>query len=87
VGYQIIQQPNEKWAVFSSVSDTIVRINASEQGVIDWFAKAAKDESVERTTKTINDIKAGGKPYHQFTKTWKEALAIHMRTQGKVAFD
>ena len=37
MGKQIVKQPNDEYAVWDSISDSFLLINASRQGVLEFF--------------------------------------------------
>ena len=82
MGQQIILQPNGKFAVWSSVVDDFVLYDAMPAEILDmWVAIYRRD--MERTiARTVIQLRAGEKPYYQFTKTWDEALARRRRVHG-----
>jgi hypothetical protein len=76
MGHQIIRQPDGRYAVFGTVTDTIVVWDATREEILAWFADAAAQrarDTVERLL-TIIDAPDGRRAYHQFTKTWEQAL-------------
>jgi hypothetical protein len=80
---QIIRQPDGLFAVWSTVVDGFVMIDASPQEIIDeWVAEQELEigASVERT---VDALKRGEKPYHQFTMTFDEALELYRHIHGK----
>lgn len=71
---QIIQQPDGRLAVFSSVVDAFVVVDATADEIIDYRAEEAALKARERTRAEIDRVLSGQpKPYHQFTLTWEEA--------------
>lgn len=86
MGYQIIKQPDDRYALFSSYTDTIVAWNASAPEVIDWFAEQAEQDARVTAAKYLGHV-AGGHPeraYHQFAMTWDEALEADHDHGGEV---
>lgn len=86
---QIIQQPDGKFAVWSTVVDDFTLLDAKPSEIIEYFLEAER----EVLTPRVQDIcyrlslQNGSKPYHQFTMSWEEACAlrdrIHARRQKK----
>lgn len=71
---QIVRQPNELLAVFSSVVDAFVVVDATADEIIDYRAEEAALKARERTRAEVDRVLSGEpKPYHQFTLTWEEA--------------
>ncbi len=73
MGHQMIQQPNKQWCMFSSITQAIVGYDASEEGLIDYYARKAAEDTRERVRETLDEIKSGKRPYGQFTMTYDEA--------------
>lgn len=86
MGRQIIKQPDGRYAVWSSVVDSFVMIDASPEEIIDDMLADEKDRIQKQVAEVIAKLAAGKKPYHQFTMTWAEAMATHAEIHGE-AFD
>lgn len=82
MGFQIIKQPDGKYAGFCSISDAIIGTDLSREEIIDHLVK----EKLEDITRKVNDVcdqlDAGEKPYFQFTMTWEEAKRTHEEHHG-----
>jgi len=77
MGKQIIRQPSGKYAVWSSIVDHFVVVGATPQEIENYYAEqvCSRAEAKEHVSETISRLDNGGEPYHQFTKSWDEALA------------
>ncbi|MBZ5660029.1 MAG: hypothetical protein LAO08_06440 [Acidobacteriia bacterium] len=84
MGRQIIQQPDGKFAVWSSNSDSFLMIDATKQEIVDEFAEEARRDAVEHVEQIFTKLANGIKPYYQFTLTWEEAIADYERIHKKV---
>jgi hypothetical protein len=75
VGNRIIKQPDGKYAVFSSGTDTIIFWDATYDEIVEFFVQRAV-EVATRDVKQVLDRVAADEPlpYYQFTMTWEEAL-------------
>jgi hypothetical protein len=74
MGQQIIQQPDGRLAVFSSVVDAFVVVDATPEELIEWRAEEAAKQARENTRAEIDRVLSGEpRPYCQFTLTWEEA--------------
>lgn len=71
MGQQIIEQPDGRYAVFDTVTDTLIVIDATAAEVIEWRAEEAADQARERARRDIERVRAGKSP---LTLTWGEAL-------------
>ncbi|KOG22008.1 hypothetical protein [Streptomyces viridochromogenes] len=76
---QIIRQPDGRLAVFSSVSDSFVLLDATPDEVVEWrateAAEAARRNTRAELARVLDD--ANDRPYRQFTLTWEEASRRH----------
>lgn len=71
MGQQIIQQPDGRYAVFDTVTDTLIVIDATAAEIIEWRADEAADQAREKARRDIERVRAGKGP---FTLPWAEAL-------------
>ncbi|HEY5986679.1 MAG TPA: hypothetical protein VIV12_09915 [Streptosporangiaceae bacterium] len=82
MGQQIIRQPDGYYAVFSSITDTIIMWDASAEEVVEWFTEQATEDTRRKVNQLIEKVAAGERAYYQFTMTWNEALAKDERHGG-----
>ena len=75
MGTQIIQQPSGLYAVWSSNTDDFDMVDATVEEIIEDRIADYTKEMTERVNKIVEDLKAGKKPYHQFTRTFDECVA------------
>lgn len=77
MGNQIIKQPDGKYAIFSSFTDTIIFWDATEEEIVDYFAEKAAKQAREDSRRVLDHVAAGEtrKAYFQFAITWDDALA------------
>ena len=80
----IIKQPNGLYAIWSTVVDGFVMLDATPQDIIDDRVKDYREESEKDVKRVIEQLDAGEKPYFQFTKTYDEALAEHKQRHGEI---
>lgn len=85
MGYQIIKQPNDKFAVFSSYTDTVIVWDADESDIVDFFGERAAKQARETAEQILVDVKAGDAEhaYSQFAITWDEALETDREHGGE----
>jgi hypothetical protein len=78
MGHQIIQQPDGKLCVWSTIVDALVVVDATPDELIEMYALKAAQEARERTRRIIDLVQSGQatKAYHQFTMTYDEAIEI-----------
>ncbi|MEV6684403.1 hypothetical protein AB0N28_03505 [Streptomyces sp. NPDC051130] len=79
MGQQIIKQPDGKFAVFESVTDTFILADATPEEIVTWRAEEAAQAARERTIAELEHVTAGNprKVYRQHALTWREALKLH----------
>ncbi|MFI2616601.1 recombinase family protein [Streptomyces sp. NPDC018584] len=83
MGQQIIRQPDGKYSVFSSVTNTFIVLDASEEELIEWRATEAADRARDQAGRELERVKSSdSRPYHQFTLTWEEAVRLHKKYKG-----
>lgn len=80
---QIIRQPDGKLAVFSSITDTFIVVDATPEEVIEWRAEVAADAARARTEGELRRVLNTEKPYQQFTLTWEEAARKNLEHGGE----
>lgn len=87
MGYQIIRQPSSKFAIFSSITDTIIVWDATEDEIVEYFAEQAAERAREDARRNIAHVAAGNpsKAYYQFAMTWEEALAKDRKHGGNAS--
>ncbi len=61
MGRQIIKQPNDKYAVWSSVIDDFIIINATPDELIEGFIEEAKEQLKKKQLGRDRKIKKKGK--------------------------
>lgn len=74
MGSQIIKQPNGLYAVFSSVVDAFVIYDATIEELIDDAVADYRKDTQVSLRRIAAELERGGKPYHQFTMTFDEAV-------------
>ena len=84
MGQQIIKQPDGRLAVFSSVVDAFIILDASPEEILDWRAEEAAKEARRATQRQLDHVLADepDRSYFQFTLTWQEALEKHREHGG-----
>ena len=75
MGHQIIRQPDGKLAVYSSVVDAWILVDASPDELLDYYAERAAKDARRSAQHTIDAVMAGepNRIYCQFTMTFDEA--------------
>ena len=75
MGHQIIRQPDGKLAVFSSVTDTWILMDAAPADLEDYYAERAAEDARRSARETLEHVLAGEprKAYCQFAMTFDEA--------------
>jgi len=83
MGWQIIQQPNKKFCIFSTVVDNIIYYNATKDQIIDYFLQEERKRVARNIEEIFQEIESGGKPYFQFTKSFEQMIDLIDRVHGK----
>jgi len=73
MGHQIIQQPDGKWAVWSTIVNDFIIEDATRAELIADRVSAACLDAIASVEKICDSLQAGGKPYHNRTMTYQEA--------------
>jgi len=85
MGRQIVIQPDGKYAVWSTNNDDFVFTDCTREELIEIYS-AEHRQALARVPADIDylltKLEAGGRPYYQFTMSWKEALAERERIHG-----
>lgn len=85
MGQQIIKQPNGKYALFSSIVDDFVLIDAEPQDIIDEWVGKYKLDMEKKVAEIVAALEKGEKPYYQFTMSFDEAVKTVKHHHGKNA--
>ena len=75
MGQQIIQQPDGLFAVFSSITDSFIVTEATQEELVEWRAQEAADAARVSTRAELKRVldPENKRPYAQFTLSWEEA--------------
>lgn len=89
MGNQIVKQPDGKFAVLNSNTETIVLWDATKDEVVDWFVQlelADLERRKQHIAEIVDHVNAGNarQAYHQFVVTWDEALERDREHDGEV---
>lgn len=79
MGQQIIKQPDGKFCVFSSISDSIIVLDLTREELVKWYGENARLEAEAEAEVMLDKVEAGN-AYYQFTKTFEEAAEIHYQS-------
>lgn len=87
MGYQIIKQPDDtedKFAIFSSFTDTIIVWDATEVEITNWFVEEAAERTRASVRQTLEHVTAGEprRAYFQFAMTWEQAMQEDRKHDG-----
>lgn len=83
--YQVIRQPSGDLAIFSTYTDTIVMWDATRDDITGFFVNLAASRANRETEHILDRVLADdpGAVYHQFAKTWTEALEMDREHGGE----
>lgn len=85
MGQQIIKQPDGRYAVFSSITDTITVWDATADEIVEMYAERAAEDARRHVRRQLEHV-AADRPreaYHQFAMTWHEALEMDRENEGE----
>lgn len=69
----VVKQPNGLWAMWSSIVDDFLIVDATEEEIIEQSARDAYEAEKEEMTEIIEALKAGRRHRRSWI-SWKEAL-------------
>lgn len=72
MGHQIIKQPNGKYSIYSSVTESVIGYEITKDELIKHYKEEASKKAEKDTLDILERIETTEKPYYQFTKTWEE---------------
>ena len=75
MGYCLIKQPDNRYAVYSTYSDTFKLVDATAQEIVDYYVEKAKVDAEESTKRDLEMIDDQPKRF----MSWKEAVRGHQR--------
>ena len=86
MGQQVIKQPDGRFAVFSTNTDTITVWDATAEEIVQHFVDQAAKDARRHATETVRKVGDGRARavYHQFTMSWAEALEKDRDHDGEV---
>jgi|SRR5215831_10800901 len=86
MGHQIIRQPDDKLAVFSSSTDTWILFDVSPEELLDYYAEKAGEDARRQTQVTLDLVLSGQqtRAYYQFTMSFDEANQTSAEHEGPV---
>lgn len=82
---QIIKQPNGRYAIFSSVCDDFVVVDANKEEIIQEFETALGKFGGNTADRIIHQLDSGDRPYHQFTLSFDDAVGKSIEIHGNMA--
>ena len=77
MGRQIVQQPDGKYSIWSTIVDDFIVVdceNAAE--IIEVLVEDSRAEIEAYVGRVLIQLTDGEKPYHQFTKTYAQCIEI-----------
>jgi hypothetical protein len=83
MGNQIIRMPSGKYAIWSSIVDDFVFVNATEQDIVDYYVEKEIRQIRWDVGQKIIQLEAGKPSGNPFTLTWEEALQTMDEVHGK----
>jgi hypothetical protein len=84
MSHQIIEQPDGKLCVFSSIVDGFVIVDATGQDLLDYYAAEAAISERQRVAKIIAHVRSGEpeKSYHRNVLSYEQAVTLDRRREA-----
>ena len=83
MAHQIITQPDGAYALWSTISNAFVMIDATPDDIIQYFLEAEEARIRASVQETVDKLARGEPPYYQFTMSWDEAVAWYHTAHGR----
>ncbi len=71
---QIIQQPDGKYAIWSTNVDSIICEGLTPEQIIEMRVEDYRIRETENVNRVVRQLQQGGKPYFQFTMSHEDAV-------------
>lgn len=86
MGRQIIKQPDGRFAIFSSSTDTVHIWDATAEEIVDYFAEKAAEDARREARRMVDAVARDDarSVYYQFMRTWEEVLESDREHGGEV---
>ncbi|MEI5032355.1 hypothetical protein RB201_03930 [Streptomyces sp. S1A(2023)] len=86
MGQQIITQPDGRLAVFSSITDTFIVVDAAPDELVEWRAEEAAEQARERTRRELDKVLSGDSEsvYHRRALSWEDAARMDREHGGEL---
>ena len=82
---QIIRQPDGNYAIWSTVVDHFTAIDMTLDDIVEMWAAEERSRIAKKVFEIVTQLENGGKPYHQFTRTWDDAIGFIKAVHGETA--
>lgn len=79
----IVRQPDGKFAIFSTETDTFVRWDCTRDEVVTFFVDQAVFRATAQVQHKLNQLEDGQAPDTQLAYTWEELLARDAERGGQ----
>jgi len=83
MGWQIVKQPSDGWAVWSTITDSFLCWNCSREELIDWWAENTANRARKTAAEWMDDIESRGVPKTQFSFDWESCVELYEANHGK----
>lgn len=83
MSYQIVKQPDGKLAVWSTIVDSFVLIDAEQPDIVDLLLEWRVSFMTQRVAEIVASLDRGGQPYGHFTRSWGDMQETHTAVHGK----
>ena len=76
MAHQIVKQPNGLYAIWSTIVDSFVLIDATPDEIIEDWTASERERLKASVHKAVAALENGEKPYHQFTKSFEDCIRV-----------
>jgi len=83
MSHQIIKQPNDLYCVWSTVVDNVIYYDCTALEIIDLYTAKSKEEHTAKVNEITIKLKAGIKPYGQWTMDFDTMMEEIKERHGK----
>lgn len=83
MGQQIIQQPNGRYCIYSSIVENVTYYDLDRDELIQAFLERERARTEDHVDMVLVELKRGQKPYFQFTMDYAEMMAAIASHHGE----
>ena len=81
MGWQIVKQPNELYAIWSTVVDDFIVTDGTKDKIIEYWAQDAYNDGKRNASQYIEDIESD-RPKHRLQYDYEYCLELRAEVHG-----